>query len=155
MWCPEDRNRTVTIKYLCEWIMLLSDGVPSSHPTFTLVLQSNQMRTHIQGRVEFSYLHRKLIHTWPREKNSTGMVMRMERTNCSPGCNTLLQMFQELTHTGNLYLGSYALPPYIINTCRASIFHTSSVFNFHDPRLINIMANYVAALDGKVRNVQQ
>lgn len=131
--------------------MYRSDGQPAAHPTFSLVLASHKKRTALQGQGRFTLSLVDIDPTMSAQEFHDAMLdeslkeklfsrLQMHASNVPGTDQNWKSSFWEFRAT------SFFLRH--MEQHSASMFHTGSVSDFHDPFLRIVMANYVRKLDG-------
>ena len=145
------RERNVNQNDWMEYLMWRSDGVPASHPTFSLVLYNHKIRNqlHKLGSVclntedlDPNYTVEELKLLWENDGNRKNLQRKLfTYASNVPGTKPYwVAKCHEFKSTS--FFHSY------INQMHPTIFHTGTIAEYHDSWLRNLLSQYVSSING-------
>ena len=145
------RDRNVKQKDWMEYLMWRSDGIPSSHPTFALVLYNHKVRNQLHK------LGNVCLNTEDIDPNSDIQALQSLWENDEDRMKLQRKLF---TYASNVP----GTKPYWVAKCHEfkstsfyhsyikkmhpTIFHTGSIAEYHDSWLRILLSRYVSCIDG-------
>lgn len=145
------RDTTVDFNNWMNFMMFRSDGIPASHPTFSLVTHNHKMKKQLQGQgrhvlntsnMDPNLTAEKLVEMWDDKKSGRQELFNRLHTHCSNiGSTKSYWLAQRFAFKSTVFYRSY------IKDEELSYFHTGSVAEFHEPWLRLIIYQYLCQLD--------
>ena len=144
-------DTTVCFNEWANFLMFRSDGIPVSHPTFSLVLHNHKMKKQLQGlgrhvlntsNMDPNITADKLVEMWDDKKSGREELFNRLHTHSSNVAGTKSYwLAQRFSFKSTIFYRSY------IKDEELSYFHTGSVAEFHEPWLRLLIYQYLCQLD--------
>ena len=151
---PYPREKAASINKWYEHLMWRSDGIPASHPTFSIVLYNHKIKSSLQKQGQYvvnisSVDPSVTVNDIKQAKDSDALkkqsaaLFKQAHLHASnvPGTNSYWRGTRFEFKAANFY-NSY------INKREISLFHTGSLAEFHEHPLRYLLHNYTAKLNG-------
>ena len=149
------REKKVTMKQWMHHQSWRSDGVPSAHPTWSIVLYSYKIQTALQQQGSYSMSTAEIDPSTTLQeisaptseaslKKAVSVLLKNARMHSSniPGTTPYW-------HTTRYEMKAIHFYNSYINDEHLSIFHTGSLAEYHEPALRQMLYNYTRKLDNK------
>ena len=146
------REKSVSVSKWYEYMMWRSDGIPASHPTFSLVLYNHKLKNSLQSQARFVINSSEFDPTTTvqqiREAQDDDVVRTMTEKLVKkahmhaaniPGTTPYWKSTRHEFKAANFY-NSY------IKNKDVSMFHTGSLAEYHEYSLRHLLHKYTAAL---------